>query len=206
MVILQNDLSMNNYKLPAEFEQHEATWIGWPHNKSDWPGKFSSIPFVYAEIVKQISLGEKVRIIVESKEHQKKAEKVLKDADIDFSNIEFFIKKTNRGWLRDSGPFFVKRRDELNVVDFKFNAWAKYDDYKLDDKIPQFISNKLNLKKNVAEHNERQVVLEGGAVDVNGRGALITTEECLLETSNFRLEIPVLLNKITLKYLKIISE
>jgi len=172
---------MSNYKLPAEYSHHTATWIGWPHNKSDWPGKFSVIPFVYAEIVKQISRGEKVRIIVESKDHQKKAEKVLKDANVDFRNIEFFIKKTNRGWLRDSAPFFVKSRNELAAVDFKFNAWAKYDDYKLDDTISSFISKKNNLKKIVAEHNGKQVVLEGGSIDVNGRGTLITTEECLLD-------------------------
>jgi len=172
---------MSNYKLPAEFDKHEATWIGWPHNRSDWPGKFSVIPFVYAEIVKHISRGETIRIIVESKEHQKKAEKILKDADVDFNNIEFFIKKTNRSWLRDSGPFFIKNRDELTVVDFKFNAWAKYNDYKVDDTIPRFISNKSNLNRIVAEHNGKQVVLEGGSVDVNGRGTLITTEECLLD-------------------------
>ncbi len=172
---------MSNYKLPAEFDKHEATWIGWPHNRSDWPGKFAAIPFVYAEIVKHISRGEKVRIIVESKDHRKKAEKLLKDSDVKFNNIEFFIKKTNRGWLRDSGPFFVKNRNELAAIDFEFNAWAKYDDYKLDDTIPQFISNKLNIKKVKAQQNEKSVVLEGGAVDVNGRGTLITTEECLLD-------------------------
>jgi len=172
---------MNNYELPAEFDKHEATWIGWPHNKSDWPGKFSTIPFVYAEIVKQISREEIVRIIVESIEHQKKAEKILKDANVELTNIEFFIKKTNRGWLRDSAPFFVKYKNELAVVDFKFDAWAKYDDYKLDDKIPQFISNRFKLKRVTAEHDEKSVVLEGGAVDGNGRGTLITTEECLLD-------------------------
>ena len=178
---LLKELLMNNYKLPAEWEPHVATWVGWPHNKSDWPGKFSVVPFVYAEIVKQISRGEKIRIIVESKDHQKKAEKVLKDADVDFFNIKFFIKKTNRGWLRDSGPFLVRNKNELAAIDFKFNAWAKYDDYKLDDKISQFISNKLNHKKVTAQQNEKAVVLEGGAVDVNGRGSLITTEECLLD-------------------------
>jgi agmatine deiminase len=176
---------MNNFKLPAEWEKHEATWIGWPYNKSDWPGKFSPIPYVYAEIVKYISRGEKVRIFVQSKEHKLKAEKVLKDTDVSLSNIEFFIKKTDRGWLRDSGPMFVKDGSasvgETVAIDFKFNAWAKYDDYKLDDKIPFFISEKLNLKRMVTEHNGRQIVLEGGAIETNGRGTLITTEECLLD-------------------------
>jgi agmatine deiminase len=167
--------------LPSEWSLHEATWIGWPYNKSDWPGKFSPIPYVYAEIVKYISRGEKVRIFVQSKEHRLKAEKILKDSDVSFSNIEFFIKKTDRGWLRDSGPMFVKDGNETVALDFKFNGWAKYDDFKLDDKIPSFISEKLNLKRIVAEHKGKQVVIEGGAIDTNGKGTLITTEECLLD-------------------------
>jgi agmatine deiminase len=172
---------MSNFKLPAEWAEHEATWIAWPYNNSDWPGKFSTIPFIYAEIVKYISRGEKVRILIQSKEHKVKAEKVLKNSNVDLFNIEFFIKKTNRGWLRDSGPMFVKDGDENAAVDFKFNGWAKYDDYKLDDKIPSFISNKFNLNRVVTEHNGNQVVLEGGAIDYNGKGTFITTEECLLD-------------------------
>ena len=172
---------MSNFKLLPEWTQHDATWIGWPYNKSDWPGKFSPIPYVYAEIVKYISRGEKVRIFVHSKEHKLKAEKVLKDCDVSLSNIEFFIKKTDRGWLRDSGPMFVKDGNQTVALDYKFNAWAKYDDYKLDDKIPSFISKKLNLKSVVAEHKGIPLVLEGGAIDTNGRGTLITTEECLLD-------------------------
>ena len=175
----------NSFTLPPEWATHEATWIGWPYNKSDWPGKFSPIPYVYAEIVKYISCGEKVRIIVQSNDHKLKAEKVLKDSGVSLENVEFFIKKTDRGWLRDSGPMIVKDGSVLGgetvALDFKFNAWAKYDDYKLDDKIPSFISNKLNLRRVIAEHNGKQIVLEGGAIDTNGKGTLISTEECLLD-------------------------
>ena len=170
-----------SFTLLPEWHTHEATWIGWPYNKSDWPGKFSPIPYVYAEIVKYISRGEKVRIFVQSGEHKLKAEKILEDSDVSLSNVEFFMKKTDRGWLRDSGPMFVKDGRETVAVDFKFNAWAKYNDYKLDDKIPLFISEKLNLKRVIAEHNGKQVVLEGGAIDTNGKGTIITTEECLLD-------------------------
>ncbi len=172
---------MNNFNLHSEWALHEATWIGWPYNKSDWPGKFSPIPYVYAEIVKYISRGEKVRIFVQSKEHKLKATKVLKDSNVDLLNVEFFIKKTDRGWLRDSGPMFVKESNKTVALDFKFNAWAKYDDYKLDDKVSSFISNKFNLKRIVVENKGKQVVLEGGAIDTNGKGTLITTEECLLD-------------------------
>jgi agmatine deiminase len=171
----------SKFIVPPEWTNHEATWIGWPYNKSDWPGKFSPIPYVYAEIVKYISRGEKVRIFVQSNDHRLKAEKVLKGSNGSLDNVEFYIKKTNRGWLRDSGPIYVKDENEIIALDFRFNGWAKYDDYKLDDKIPSFITNKLNLKRVVAEHNGRQIVLEGGAIDSNGKGTLITTEECLLD-------------------------
>ena len=181
MVISQKDLLMSKYNLPAEWEPHEATWIGWPHNKNDWPGKFASIKWVYAEIVKYISRGEKVRILVQSKNHKLKAENILKSVSADLSNIEFFIKKTDRGWLRDSSPFFIKEKKNIRAIDFKFNAWSKYNNYKLDDKIPSYVSNKFNFKKVTAECNSQQVVLEGGAVDTNGKGTLITTEECLLD-------------------------
>ena len=170
---------MIKYHFPAEWEPHEATWIGWPHNNNDWPGKFASIKWVYAEIVKYISRGEKVRILVQSKNEKLKAEKILKSVDVDLSNIEFFIKKTNRGWLRDSSPFFVKENIKLTAIYFKFNSWAKYNDYKLDDTIPTFISNNQKIEYVIAEHKNRKVVLEGGAIDTNGIGTLITTEECL---------------------------
>ena len=181
MMISQKDLLMSKYILPAEWEAHEATWIAWPQNRSDWPGKFASIKWVYTEIVKYISHGEKVRILVQSKNEELKAEKILNSVSANLSNIEFLVKKTNRGWLRDSSPFFVKHKKKLTAVDFKFNAWAKYNDYKLDDEIPSYISNNFNLKNVTAEYNGQQVVLEGGAVDTNGEGTLITTEECLLD-------------------------
>jgi agmatine deiminase len=176
-------INLSEYSLPAEWEKHEATWIGWPHNKEDWPGKFSPIPWVYGEIVKYISRGEKVRIIVEDKDHQKKTERVLKSVDVNFDNIEFYKLKTNRGWIRDSGPAFIKNKSESEIaeVNFRFNAWAKYDNFKKDEKLPAFISKKLGLNKIIPTHNGKQVVLEGGSIESNGCGTLLTTEECLMD-------------------------
>jgi len=168
-------------RLPAEWEKHEATWLGWPHNKEDWPGKFTPIPWVYAEIVKHITRGEFVRIVAESKEHQKRIRKVLDAANIDPANIEFFILKTDRGWMRDSGPAFVKHNNGTILIHFRFNGWAKYSNYKKDEKFPKFASEKLGLKRFIAEYNQRHIVLEGGSIDSNGGGTLITTEECLLD-------------------------
>jgi agmatine deiminase len=170
------------YRLPAEWEKHEATWIGWPRNKEDWPNKFEPIPWVYGEIVRCISREEKVRIIVQSKSHQKKAEQVLKSVGADLFNIEFYHLETDRNWLRDAGPQFVKNEiGETILINFKFNAWAKYDNYKLDASIPKMISKKLKLERIIALHNNKKVVLEGGSIDYNGAGTIITTEECLLD-------------------------
>lgn len=173
----------HKYRLPAEWEHHEATWIGWPANKEDWPGKFAPIPWVYGEIVRYISREEKTRIIVQSKSHQLKAEKTLKSVSANLSNIEFYIIPTNRNWLRDSGSQFVKNHDGNSVlINFDFNAWAKYDNYKLDAKIPKMISKNLKLNLIKPVHKQRHVVLEGGSIDYNGRGTIITTEECLLDS------------------------
>lgn len=172
------------YTLPAEWEKHEATWIGWPHNRLDWPGKFSPIAWVYCEIVRKIAEGEKVRIIVEDNKHKQNAIKALKDSNIGFENIEFYILKTDRGWTRDSGPIFVKsaKSGKVKLIHFKFNAWAKYDNYKKDTKLPEFISRTMGLRITKAFHRNSHVVLEGGAIDSNGDGVLLTTEECLVDT------------------------
>lgn len=170
-----------HYNLPAEWGEHEATWLGWPHNRSDWPGRFAPIPWVYAEIVRRISAGEKARIVVESKEHERQARTVLKAAHVDVANVEFYILKTDRGWTRDSGPQFVKNTEGVAQVNFNFNGWAKYPDYKKDCKLPAFISKEIGLRSFVPEHNGRHIILEGGSIDYNGKGTLITTEECLLD-------------------------
>lgn len=169
-------------RLPAEWESHELTWLGWPHNKEDWPGKFTPIPWVYGEIVKYISIGEKVRILVEDKDHQGKAEKILKYINVELNNVDFCKFKTNRGWMRDISPAFVKNeKNDTIAVHFHFNGWAKYDNYKKDEKFPGFMSKKFNMSKITTVHNENPVILEGGSIDTNGRGTLITTEECLLD-------------------------
>jgi agmatine deiminase len=139
------------------------------------------MPWVYAEIVKKLVPGEIVRIIVNSKEHEARALRVLSRVGVDLSRVEFFRFPTNRGWTRDFGPMFVKGNDEVAIVRFRFNAWAKYHDWKKDDQIPLRAAKALGLTALKVCAGTREIVLEGGAIDVNGRGALITTEECLLD-------------------------
>lgn len=170
--------------LPAEWENHEATWIGWPHNTSDWPGKFAPIPWVYAEIVRHISRGELVRILVNSQQHETKVRRILTRAGADAGRIEFYRFPTNRGWTRDLGPAFVRRDSaspEVAVTNFRFNAWAKYPDWRKDARIHTLVARALKLRLFTPMAGDHHVVLEGGSIDVNGRGTLLTTEECLLD-------------------------
>jgi agmatine deiminase len=179
------------FRHPAEWEPHEATWLGWPHNRSDWPGKFTPIPWVYAEIVRHIAPGETVRVLVNDRTHEASAKRVLKRAGADSARVEFFRFPTDRGWMRDTGPVFVKRdappgargrsRGETAVAGFRFNAWAKYDNWKRDARIPALAAARLKKRIFIPESGGRHVVLEGGSIDLNGRGTLLTTEECLLD-------------------------
>jgi agmatine deiminase len=175
------------YRMPAEWEPHTATWIAWPHNASDWPGRFQPIPWVYAEIVRHLSAVEQVHILVQSADAEKRARGVLKRAQVKQQNVFFHQWPTNRVWTRDSGPIFVKKQSSLAVTDWKFNAWAKYPDWELDNVLPGRVAELLQLPSfapavPLPDGKRRELVLEGGSIDTNGAGILLTTEECLLST------------------------
>ncbi len=170
------------YRLPAEWEKHRGTIVAWPHNREDWPGKFHPIPWVYVEIVRKLSVDEKVFIIVNSKQSENRIRKMLSKAGVNLKQIKIFKLTTNRGWMRDSCPAFVKNENsEIEAIKFRFNGWAKYDNWKKDAKLPAFITEKLGYKLSEAVWNDGPVVLEGGAIDSNGAGTLLTTEECLMD-------------------------
>jgi agmatine deiminase len=175
------------YRMPAEWEPHEATWLAWPHNPEDWPGKFQSIPWLYAEIVRLLAAHERVHLIVENAVSERRVRGMLKRAGANLDEISFHRWPTDRGWTRDSGPIFVKNTEgEIGLTNWKFNGWAKYDDWHLDARLPWRVSKLLSLpawKPLVRDQNGAKhchCVLEGGSIDANGAGALLTTEECLL--------------------------
>ena len=171
------------YRLPAEWKRHEATWLVWPQNESDWPGKFSRIKRVYREIVSHLSESEKVRIVTDSGETRKRAEGFLREELTDLANVEFYECFTDRSWIRDSGPFFAKNDcEELSVLDFGFNGWAKYPDWENDDLVPGFVARIFHLDSETPARLGKKIILEGGSIDVNGEGSLITTKQCLLST------------------------
>jgi agmatine deiminase len=173
------------YRMPAEWERHEATWLGWPHNPDDWPDKLDTIRWVYGEMVRKIGAGETVRMLVNNRIEEERARVYLTRAGADVSKVEFIHHPTNRGWMRDSGPIFVKRgrgkTAQTDIVHFHFNAWAKYDNWQKDRKVPETASGLLGKRLFRAEHNGKPFVIEGGGIEVNGRGSLLTTEECYLD-------------------------
>ncbi len=172
------------FAMPAEWEPHAATWLAWPHNPTDWPDKLDTIRWVYAEMVRHIAPGERVRMLVNSRRAEQQARHTLARAGAGTDGVEFIVHPTNRGWMRDSGPLFVRRRTarglETAIVHFHFNAWAKYRDWRKDRRVPETAAALLGKKLFDARAEGREFVLEGGGIEVNGRGTLLTTEECYL--------------------------
>ncbi len=172
------------WRMPAEWERHEATWIGWPHNTTDWPGKMATIQWVYGEIVRHLSQNEILQILVNDKAHELKARRVLERIGVEFDHVEFVRIPTNRGWTRDFGPIFLKSdevQSQVSIARFQFNAWARYPDWQKDNRIPERVAAKFQIPLVPVSRQKRGVVLEGGSIDVNGQGTLLTTEECLLD-------------------------
>jgi agmatine deiminase len=169
------------YRMPAEWELHEATWIAWPHNPEDWPGKFEPIPWIYADIVRCLATVERVEILVNDAASQDAARGMLELTGVALENVRFHRWPTDRVWTRDSGPIFVRQQNgSVGITRWQFNAWAKYENWHSDAEFPTRASALLNLPSWTAEARGERVVLEGGSIDTNGRGVLLTTEECLL--------------------------
>jgi len=176
-----------SFRMPAEWEPHEATWLAWPHETSDWPGKFEPIPWIYGEIVRILSRVERVRILVQDNELEQQARSVLTKCHADLAAVEFFQVETDRSWTRDFCPIFVRdqcgRRVALN---WRFNGWAKYDNWQRDNAVTEKLALQLDWQICTPLSNNTPIVLEGGSIDVNGAGSILTTEECLLSSEQAR--------------------
>ena len=168
------------YRMPAEWAPHASTWIAWPHNPDDWPEKFEPIPWVYAEIVRHLSQVEDIHILANDETAEKHATKILLRAGANLARLHFHHWRTDRVWLRDSGPIFIKNENQIALTNWKFNAWAKYDNWLNDDLVPQQVASLYGMAQFQPSVGTHRLVLEGGSIDVNGAGLLLTTEECLL--------------------------
>ena len=179
------------FRMPAEWEEHAATWIAWPHEPRDWPGKLAPIPWVYGEVVRHLTPGERVRILVDDAAAEKRARALLDRVGADLTSVDFFRAPTDRSWTRDYCPLFVKDDGgQVAITNWRFNGWAKYPNHKRDNAVTDKIARRFQLPQwqPIAEVAAKpwRVVLEGGAIDVNGAGTLLATEECLLDTVQAR--------------------
>jgi agmatine deiminase len=185
--------SSPSFRMPAEWEPHEATWLAWPHNRNDWPGKFEPIRWAYAEIVRHLARHERVELIVENAASEGQVRKLLDRSNAPLKNVRFHRWPTDRVWLRDSGCIFartcgadtpVREKPQVDsrpyAINFRFNAWAKYSNWRKDEKIGSQMAEAARFHEIQPSFRNNRVVLEGGSIDVNGRGSILTTEECLL--------------------------
>ena len=177
--------------MPAEWEPHAATWLAWPHEPSDWPGKFESVPWVFAEVIKNLTRGERVRLLVSGKRMQKQARQQLEQSQVDLRLVDFVEAATDRSWTRDFLPLFVAKsgragKRPLGAVKFQFNGWARYDNFARDEAAGLKVQARATAQgvapfQAFIDAGRERLVLEGGAIDVDGQGTLLATEECLLD-------------------------
>jgi agmatine deiminase len=173
--------------MPAEWLPHRATWIAWPHHAPDWPGRFGPIPWCFVEIVRALTRGETVAILVRDATVEQKARRMLRRSGVDLGRVEFHRIATDRSWLRDTGPIFVRQPDgALAATLWRFNGWAKYPNHQRDARVNAAIAQAAGTSAIPIELDGRRVVLEGGAIDVDGEGTLLATEECLLSDVQMR--------------------
>ena len=170
----------NNRRFPAEWEKQEGILLCFPHNGKDWPGKYEAIQWAFVEFIKKVATFEKVFLIVADEKLKEKVIEMLETANVKLANVSFLIYKTNRSWMRDSGPIIVKNGTKREALNFNFNGWAKYKNINLDKQVPAKVGKFLDIPITQVLYKGKPVIVEGGAIDSNGKGTLLTSEECLL--------------------------
>lgn len=172
------------FHMPAEWARHAATWLAWPHNREDWPGKFELIPPVFVEITRHLAAVERVRLIVDGPEREAEVRRLLTEGHVDLGAVDFYHAATDRSWTRDFVPLFVRREGEIAAVKFRFDGWARYENHGKDDAAGHRVAEWRDLLDWQAtasrDGSEVRVVLEGGAIDVDGEGSLLASDDCLL--------------------------
>ncbi|HSN49357.1 MAG TPA: agmatine deiminase family protein [Flavobacterium sp.] len=170
----------SNRRFPAEWEKQQGILLCFPHNGKDWPGKYEAIQWAFVEFIKKVATVEQVFLVVANEKLKTKVSEMLETAHVKLANVSFIIHKTNRSWMRDSGPIVVKNGTEREALNFNFNGWAKYKNINLDKQVPEKVAHFLNLPVSQVLYKGKPVIVEGGAIDTNGKGTLLTSEECLM--------------------------
>ena len=170
----------NNRRFPAEWERQQGILLCFPHNGKDWPGKYEAVKWAFVEFIKKVATFEQVFLVVADENQKEKVNEMLESTNVNLTNVSYIIHKTNRSWMRDSGPIIVKNGTYREALNFNFNGWAKYKNIQLDKFVPAKVGEFLNITITQVLYNGKPVILEGGAIDTNGCGTLLTSEECLL--------------------------
>ncbi len=180
--------AQHGFRMPGEWEPHRATWISWPHHEPDWPGKFGPIPWVYTEIARVIAAHEPLEILCHSRDVETAATIALHAHGVRMDRVRLHQVPTDRVWLRDSAPTSVlDESGRVVLLDWAFNGWAKYDNYALDARVGHEVAMRTGLRRLEPMRDGRErVVLEGGGIEVNGRGLVLVTEEWLLSATQVR--------------------
>lgn len=170
----------NSRRFPAEWENQQGILLCFPHNGNDWPGKYGAIQWAFVEFIKKVTTFEEVVLVVADENLKEKVIEMLEIATVNLKAVTFIIHKTNRSWMRDSGPIIVKNGSKREALNFNFNGWAKYKNFQLDKFVPSKVAEALQLPLTQVTYNGKPVIVEGGAIETNGKGTLITSEECLM--------------------------
>ncbi|MFH6989927.1 agmatine/peptidylarginine deiminase [Flavobacterium collinsii] len=173
-------MSTNNRRFPAEWEKQQGIVLCFPHNGNDWPGKYEAVQWAFVEFIKKVATFETVFLVVADEKLKEKVGEMLERARVNLTNVSFIIHKTNRSWMRDSGPIIVQNGSKREALNFNFNGWAKYKNYQLDKFVPSKIADFIDVPLTQVTYKGKPVIVEGGAIDVNGKGTLLTSEECLM--------------------------
>ncbi len=173
-------MSANTRRFPAEWEKQQGILLCFPHNGNDWPGKYEAIQWAFVEFIKKVATFEQVFLVVADEKLKAKVSEMLEIATVDRTKVVFIIHKTNRSWMRDSGPIIVQNGTKREALNFNFNGWAKYKNINLDKHVPAKVSEILKLPLTQVQYKGKPVIVEGGAIDSNGKGTLLTSEECLM--------------------------
>ena len=176
-----SEVEAGGTRMPAEWEPHEATWLAYPHLGSDWPGKLSAVRWAFAEFVRILESREWVRLLVRNTREAERARSLLRRSGADPDLIDLHVVPTDRAWLRDSGPTFVLRDGTLHAVCWAFNAWGRYGNWQADRRVGRHIADSAGAAVLDPKLDGRTVVMEGGSIESNGRGTVLTTEQCLLD-------------------------
>ena len=172
-------------RMPAEWEPHAATWLVWPHNRDDWGVKTNAVEWCYVEMIRHLVRGERVALVCRDARVRRRACDRLDRSGVDLGRVDLHLIPTNRSWIRDSGPIFVVRgtgsRRKTLATDWGFTGWSRYRAHALDDALPGRIARRLGMERIGVRAGTTRVVLEGGSIDVDGEGSLLTTETCLLD-------------------------